>query len=415
LTHHAFTAIGQRIERRFAETRYDERAFAEIAYDALTTADLPCEIDFDDVFELICERHKVSLAPPFGDVPLEVFRTRDFVIQLLVWVNGDASIHEHDFSGAFAVLCGETLHGRYDFIERRRINAYVRVGDARCKGFEILKAGDVRQIDVGAGLTHAALHLARPTISLVARTRPGRHFLPEPALALLAPHFALSPYHIDPVARPFRLFLHALEEAAERDAGGALLRHIARFELPVIVLLAPQLLALAGRCGCADELLETIASMHDEEVARLLPDMIAWLRRSNHALTIRRDLEDEELRFILAVLGCAPDRANVLALLKRRFPGVPPVERLAAALIQLRESQAIPLALSGADAPDVLADFLRGVDLDDALHRLRQTYAEGSLESIRVSLERAYRSLRDLPLLGSVWPSTPAPRHPSAA
>ena len=91
-------------------------------------------------------------------MPLVVYRGDGFYIELLIWVDGSTSIHQHGFSGVFRVIEGSSLHSVYNFRPTRRINSRALVGDIRFISLNYLKTGDQRRITSGpGGLAHAAL------------------------------------------------------------------------------------------------------------------------------------------------------------------------------------------------------------------------------------------------------------------
>jgi hypothetical protein len=62
-----------------------------------------------------------------------------FYIQLLFWMDGTTAIHQHEFSGAFHVMHGSSIHAHYEFEKAQPVTPYLRVGNVKMKKMEILE------------------------------------------------------------------------------------------------------------------------------------------------------------------------------------------------------------------------------------------------------------------------------------
>src|SRR5205085_3061600 len=90
---------------------------------------------------LLSEEQPPQTDSPFGEPELVVYSHPRFYIQLLFWMEGTTEIHQHEFSGAFHVMHGSSIHAHYEFDSARAITPYIRVGNLRMKKMEILESG----------------------------------------------------------------------------------------------------------------------------------------------------------------------------------------------------------------------------------------------------------------------------------
>jgi hypothetical protein len=107
------------------------------------------------------------------------YRHGRFYIEVLYWMHSTTTIHEHAFSGAFALLHGSSVQTTYAFEEHERVNPGLRIGHLVPLQVDLLSAGDVVPIRAGRGLIHAVFHLEDPTVSVVARTVQDDESLPQ--------------------------------------------------------------------------------------------------------------------------------------------------------------------------------------------------------------------------------------------
>ena len=85
-----------------------------------------------------------DLHSSFGEPPLRVYNGDLFYIEVLFWLGAQLSIHQHGFAGAFHVLHGASLHCRYDFALKERINSRLFVDRAKRQLAQRPAGGDHR-------------------------------------------------------------------------------------------------------------------------------------------------------------------------------------------------------------------------------------------------------------------------------
>src|SRR5438552_1277938 len=107
-----FQELGRAVLERWKREDFSLVKFPEIARSALDKrcparqVDLPAFIrDF-----LLGDEHPFQTDSDFGEPELVVYSHPRFYIQLLFWMDGTTEIHQHEFSGAFHVMHGSSIH-----------------------------------------------------------------------------------------------------------------------------------------------------------------------------------------------------------------------------------------------------------------------------------------------------------------
>ena len=313
-----FRELGARLERDYLDAHHDEEAFPEVAMRALD-ARPPLEgFDRDAFIDAVLDPFAASarqLAPVgvFGQPGITVHHGSGFVVEVYYWLSSLSAIHNHPFCGVFTVLEGFSVHARYAWEERERINQRIALGDARLESLQLVEAGDKEPFSLERHpLIHALIHVPVPSISMVVRTirTEGyrRWFPPSIAMAMDEPG--------DPIARQLAL-LESLRQARDPSFPERLLRTLrdADFEI------AFRLLARVwGDCDEAEraELLRAIRPRHGDRVELVAP-ALERTYRLHAADAWREQLRDTEARFVATALMLGESRAQILALLARRI------------------------------------------------------------------------------------------------
>ena len=318
-------ALGERIAAALWEVNADLGKLPEIAERELA--------DFEDVDGVALETLidflqwttlRQQTKNPFSDLPLTIFRSRDFYIELLVWSNATTVIHQHGFGGAFRVVRGSSIHTRYAFEPRHRVSLDCMFGEIEPLGSEHLEVGAVRRIDPGmGGLIHSLYHLDDPSISLIVRDRGHSAFGPQ--FSYYPPSLALHRTQLEPdeqvsmFSRVIDLLSH-LDRPVFREFWCG---HVARLEFPRMAIL------FRRYHGQLDQQ-ETAAFRRSAENVHgdLIPALFDSMERfANQQLLarMRERVQDPELRFFLALLMNVPARSDLLRMVTERFPERDPV------------------------------------------------------------------------------------------
>lgn len=322
-----FEALGQGVERKWATRRNNEEFFPAVAGEVLAETPVPPDADAIGILEFLTSRHR--LVPQedfgFGEPPVTLYRSRDFRISALYWLDGTTSVHQHKFSGAFRVLEGSSIHVEYDFSPQETITGRILVGDLRHGRAELLQRGEVRQIVAGSAFIHALFHLNRPSVTVVVRT--DRQDMSTPQFEYFRPGLAFDPFYKDETLIRQLSGLRTMHEFAPMDALRCAREMISASDFFGGFLTLRSWFGV-NRADQLDDLIEHFIRIHGS-VADILWPVFADQKRQ-HAIMIRRRLVQEAMhRLFLALVLNLPDRASVDSILLRMFPEEEPADLLA--------------------------------------------------------------------------------------
>jgi hypothetical protein len=327
------------IQSRWHAANFDEPRFPVIAAEELGDARLSEHLDIPALVRWFGQETgaapQINLEGTFGEPPLTLAATSRFYIEALFWLDGTTSIHQHQFSGAFSVLCGSSIHTRYRFARSQRVNASTLVGALAVDGVEFMRPGQVRPILSGNGTIHSLFHLERPTVSIVVRTFVDHEAGPQ--FDYWPPSIARAPYVLDTrLTRQLQLlrtlckieasdrFQHARELLERSDYASAL--------MVVDAILAAEPAAWPEIL----ELIELVRARHPAIDCDLVP-VFEVRRRAYFVAGQRRQVRDPELRLFLAMLLVLPTRAACFEFLRTYAPDRDPERLLASWIDRLAE------------------------------------------------------------------------------
>src|SRR3954449_13029687 len=138
-----FESLGRTVLARWKRENFSLAKFPEIARAALDEHPPAGRIDLPALIRefLLSDEQPPQTDSDFGEPELVAYSHPRFYIQLLFWTDGTTAIHQHEFSGAFHVMHGSSIHAHYEFERARPITPYIRVGNLRMKKMEILESG----------------------------------------------------------------------------------------------------------------------------------------------------------------------------------------------------------------------------------------------------------------------------------
>jgi hypothetical protein len=325
------------IEDRWQKVHRDERRFAEIALEALARCPVH-RLDLGQLFTWALTGPRLpSQADPdstFGEPSLTVVNRGGFQVDLLFWLDGTTTIHQHQFSGAFRVVMGSSLHSEFYFTQRQRVSSRLSLGDLTFKRAELLEEGDTRPIHAGNRLIHSVFHLDRPSMTLVVRT--GQEVDALPQFDYLPPGIAIDASLRRTSLRKRIQLLRTMTRLDHHSAVAEGVRQLfkwADLETAALLLRYPdvfsafdareELLEQRGRFGSA---MDWLVPAYDH--AQRMNALGLW----------RRVLRSVDLRLFLGLALNVPSRSAILSLVQQRYGGNP-VELVMGWLRQLAELQ----------------------------------------------------------------------------
>jgi hypothetical protein len=315
-----FAELGRTVLGRWKGEDFSLAAFPGIAQGAMDERPPADNIDLSALIRefLLEEEQPFQTASGFGQPELIVYDNPRFYIQVLFWLDGTTDIHQHEFSGAFHVLAGSSLHSQFEFENRQPVTAHFQVGDLRLRDARLLETGCTVPIVSGSGGIHALFHLDTPSVTVVVRTHsdPGS----SPQFTYLPPHVAVDPVHNDALTMRRKQLLDMLERTGDPEYSELVIAMVAELDFERGFFILQNGIGYLRSLGAWDEVWEVFARKHGALARFVVPTLEEILRRDGIA-ALRGSIEDVEHRFFLALLLNVPDRAGILEMVAQRHPG----------------------------------------------------------------------------------------------
>jgi hypothetical protein len=329
----------------------------------------------------------------FGQPPITLFNNGEFLVEVYFWVEPEITIHDHGFSGAFINLRGRSLHCQYDFDVDESPQPSVKVGKLALQKLETLQPGTVRPILGGRRFIHRVWHITRPTVTMVVRT-----FTLGNGVRT---QFMYSGTRLATQTQSPHLFLKRSQ----------LMSYLIKMEAPDRDRRIEEMIVESDPWTC----FSLLQQYFFEKRTRMLSDLSAFdallqrvkkrhgawtecfgetLRAGDVLRMVRWDrVNDERDRFFAAAILTLDKRADIDALLRQRFPEVPPNVVLKEGLIGLRQSDALSLAFRP-EHLEILGHMIDGASLDQIGEAMAGEYELGVDQ-----LERFRAQLAEVPFL----------------
>jgi hypothetical protein len=392
-----FKTLGSKVESAWREAGYDELAFPAIAASALREARIHEQIGAEDVLRWLLTTDDLppqyDIDAEFGEPPISVYEGRRFFIQVLFWLTGSTDVHRHRFSGAFLVLDGASVQSRFTFHPRRRINARFLIGDVRLRDAEVLRRGDVLEID--QDLIHSVFHLDAPSATVVVRTYtdPDR----QPQLTYQLPSLAFDPFYAEPLMKRKLQGLALMLRSGRRDYDARARELLAGSDPWTCYVVLDQAFRHLGEPERIASLVEAAEERHGELASEIAASLRAELRRRKlHRL--RADVRDPEQRLFLALLQNLPDRSSMFAAVKRHVPGEEPRERVLRWVYSLSGVDRIGVDFDDECNRLLFEALLDGLPPDDVLARLATEYGAEEVAAQAGAIRRQCERMRQTAL-----------------
>jgi hypothetical protein len=334
-----FKKLGDSVYDQWKRVNFDLTLFPEIARKALEKSNPAKHVDLTGLIHefLLRDEQPFQTSSGFGQPELIAYDNPKFYIQLLFWLYGTTDIHQHEFSGAFHVMEGSSIHSHYDFVNVRPVTPHFRTGDLKLKNVQILETGSTVPITSGKSCIHSLFHLETPSVTVVLRTHsdPGT----GPQFTYLPPHVALDPVHHDALTMRRKQLLDVLERTGSADYADLVAEMVRDLDFERGFFILQNCIGHLGNLGEWDRIWSLFEKKHGSLAAPLAPTFREIIRRD--ALTsLRSSIGDVEHRFFLALLLNVGTREEILRMIGRKYPGKPlaTITRWARELIQSCES-----------------------------------------------------------------------------
>ena len=317
-----FSELGREVLAQWKARNFSLAAFPQIACSLLEARPPSEHVNLDALMRdfLLNDDQQLQTQSGFGQPELVVFSDPRFYIQILFWLEGTTAIHQHEFSGAFHVLAGSSIHSLFDFENVQPVSAHLRVGDVRLRETQLLETGSTVEIISGGGYIHSLFHLDTPSLTVVVRTQsdPGT----GPQFNFLPPHMAVDPFHSDDLTMRRKQLLDVLE-TTESGAYAELVREmVATLDFERGFFILQNAMGHLKNTGDWDAVLAAFSKKHGRLAAYVVPTLEGIIRKDIIS-GLRGSVTDVDHRFFLALLLNLPDRKGILRLVKQRFGGDP--------------------------------------------------------------------------------------------
>lgn len=346
-----FKELGDTVLKQWKQENFSLAKFPAIAVAALEAKPpakkvklVPLMHDF-----LLNDSQPNQTDSPFGEPELIVYSHPRFYIQLLFWLDGTTAIHQHEFSGAFHVMHGSSIHAQYAFDKARSITPYLRVGDLRMKDIELLETGRTVPIISGQEDIHSLFHLDTPSVTVVVRTQhdPGA----APQFNYLPPHVAFDPYFNDGLMTRRKQLLDVLAQIEDPSYGELIRKMIADLDFERGFSILYHCMENLQQIGQWDTAMAAFEKKHGSIADGIAATLKENVRRST-IKTLRSTVLEPEHRFFLALLMNAPTRSHLLALVERRFRRQSPIDVVMRWAEELTEVSEFGLTMLDASFPE---------------------------------------------------------------
>jgi hypothetical protein len=126
-----FEKLGHTVLERWRQQNFSLEVFPQLARAAIDEAPPSASVDMQELIHefLSNDEQPFQSESGFGQPELIAFNDTRFYIQLLFWMEGTTEIHQHEFSGAFHVMQGSSVHSEFDFVGARSVTPHIRVGN----------------------------------------------------------------------------------------------------------------------------------------------------------------------------------------------------------------------------------------------------------------------------------------------
>lgn len=317
-----FSELGREVLAQWKARNFSLAAFPNIARNLLEARPPSEHVDLDALMRdfLLNDEQPLQTQSGFGQPELVVFSDPRFYIQILFWLEGTTAIHQHEFSGAFHVLAGPSIHSLFDFENVQPVSAHLRVGDVRLRETQLLETGSTVEIISGGGYIHSLFHLDTPSLTVVVRTQsdPGT----GPQFNFLPPHMAVDPFHSDDLTMRRKQLLDVLETTESGAYAELVCEMVATLDFERGFFILQNAMGHLKNTGDWDAVLAAFSKKHRRLADYVVPTLEGIIRKDIIS-GLRGSVTDVDHRFFLALLLNLPDRKGILRLVKQRFGGDP--------------------------------------------------------------------------------------------
>jgi hypothetical protein len=354
-----FIELGQRIEKIWRDKNYSEAVFPGICADALEEARLPEKISAFEVLRWALRSDTLpeqrDLSAKFGDPPITLYNSQRFHIDVYFWLEGTTTIHQHAFCGAFQVFHGSSIHSIYDFEIEESINCHTELGRIDFLNCELLKVNDIRKILPGRNFIHALFHLDQPSATIVIRTTRSPLHLPQ--FDYHKPFLAINPFFEEPNTIKKLQTISALMRINAPETESLIRETLSDsdFQTAYLILSTVKKHLSSNRLnqlfGHTQEKFNSFMGIVQKRYGSfndVLPKLFEQEEKIHEITRLRSYVQDNELRFFLALLMNIEGKDRIFQMVSARFPDSDPVEKILDWIESLANTKILDVTLNNA-------------------------------------------------------------------
>lgn len=358
-----FENLGRTVLERWQQQNFSLEVFPELARIAMDENPPSENVDLEEMIHEFLSNDDQPLQghSGFGQPELVAYNDQRFYIQILFWMEGTTDIHQHEFSGAFHVMQGSSVHSEFEFAAAQSITPHLRIGNLQLNKIELLETGRTIPITSGKKCIHSLFHLDTPSVTVVVRTHhdPGT----GPQYNYLPPHIAIDPIHADALTMRRKQLLDVLENLDHPSYTTQVSEMIQTLDFErgfhTLHHTMDRLMAL----GEWESILELFQTKHGELANGVAATLAEYLRRE-YITQMRHHIDHPEYRFFLALLMNVQNRKDIDALITKRYPDHSPTDMILSWAEELIEPTEYGLTLLDATFPESIdADIDTQFDL----------------------------------------------------
>lgn len=320
-----FNDLGRQVLDLWKKENFSLEKFPTIARKALEARPPSEHVSLPELMReyLLNDEQPLQSMSGFGQPELIAYEHPRFYIQLLFWLDGTTDIHQHEFSGAFHVMHGSSIHAHYTFENARSVTPHLRLGDVQMKQIELLETGRTVPIVSGQTCIHSLFHLDSPSVTVVVRTHndPGT----GPQFNYLPPHIAMDPMFADTLTMRRKQLLDVLEQGDDPSYAGLVHEMLGTLDFERGFYILQHSMAALRHRGEWESAVKIFHQRHGKLAAGVQATLEEGVRR-DLIKNMRSSIGAPEHRFFLALLMNVPTRTDLLTLVKRRYPKPAPLE-----------------------------------------------------------------------------------------
>ncbi|TDU73369.1 hypothetical protein EI77_01839 [Prosthecobacter fusiformis] len=348
-----FKDLGRTVLQRWKDNNFSLEKFPEIAQTALDANPPAQHVDLAAFMRefLLDDEQPFQTQSGFGQPEIVAYDHPRFYIQLLFWMDGTTDIHQHEFSGAFHVMSGSSIHAHYEFEKQQAITPHLHLGDVRMKKIELLETGRTVPIISGSRCIHSLFHLETPSVTVVVRTQndPGT----GPQFNYLPPHIALDPHFSDLLTMRRKQLLDVLEQTEDPSYAELVLEMITSLDFERGFYILQHSMGHLSDLGEWETVLTAFQKKHGQAASGISPTLAECVHR-DRIKNMRSHIADPEHRFFLALLMNVSNRKDLLALVTQKHPDAPAAETVMRWAEELADISEEGISILDASFPETL-------------------------------------------------------------